>query len=191
MLGGCKTFISRMASKDLPQAASGAENGTVNRTLRILSAFAQPLWYDVYNRRPVWPLANRRPLLVDRAVPLDQIKQLIARAYPGAIQSGFLIAEEGRFAGFGAMAQLLELTVQQAHRRLIELDNARNAAAALLGGFLRGARRGAHAPDLDLKACCVRRLRDRGSCRFGTAGLRGARLPRHGRGRAGDGRARA
>lgn len=40
MLGGCKTFISRMASKDLPQAASGAENGTVNRTLRILSAFA-------------------------------------------------------------------------------------------------------------------------------------------------------
>jgi two-component system cell cycle sensor histidine kinase PleC len=94
----------------------------------ILSAFAQPLWYDVYNRRPVWPLANRRPLLVDRAVPLDQIKQLIAREYPNAIQSGFLIADEGRFAGFGAMAQLLELTVQQAHRRLIELDTARNAA---------------------------------------------------------------
>jgi two-component system cell cycle sensor histidine kinase PleC len=97
---------------------------------RILSAFAQPLWYDVYNRRAVWPLANRRPLLVDRAVPLDQIKQLIAREYPNAIQSGFLIAEDGRFAGFGAMAQLLELTVQQAHRRLIELDTARNAAEA-------------------------------------------------------------
>ena len=107
------------------------EDGTVLGALerdRILSAFAQPLWYDVYNRRPVWPLANRRPLLVDRAVPLDQIKQLIAREYPNAIQSGFLIAEAGRFAGFGAMAQLLELTVQQAHRRLIELDNARNAA---------------------------------------------------------------
>jgi two-component system cell cycle sensor histidine kinase PleC len=107
------------------------DDGTVLGALerdRILSAIAQPLWYDVYNRRPVWPLSNRRPLLVDRAVPLDQIKQLIAREYPGAIQSGFLIAEEGRFAGFGAMAQLLELTVQQAHRRLIELDHARNAA---------------------------------------------------------------
>jgi two-component system cell cycle sensor histidine kinase PleC len=107
------------------------DNGTVLGALerdRILSAFAQPLWYDVYNRRPVWPLANRRPLVVDRAVPLDQIKQLIAREYPSAIQSGFLIAAEGRFAGFGAMAQLLELTVQQAHRRLIELDNARHAA---------------------------------------------------------------
>jgi two-component system cell cycle sensor histidine kinase PleC len=106
-------------------------DGTVLGALerdRILSAFAQPLWYDVYNRRPVWPLANRRPLLVDRAVPLDQIKQLIAREYPGAIQSGFLIAAEGRFAGFGAMAQLLELTVQQAQRRLVELDLARNAA---------------------------------------------------------------
>jgi two-component system cell cycle sensor histidine kinase PleC len=106
-------------------------DGTVLGALerdRLLSAFAQPLWYDVYNRRPVWPLANRRPLLVDRAVPLDQIKQLIAREYPGAIQSGFLVAEAGRFAGFGAMAQLLELTVQQAHRRLIELDHARNAA---------------------------------------------------------------
>jgi two-component system, cell cycle sensor histidine kinase PleC len=106
---------------------------------RILSAFAQPLWYDVYNRRPVWPLANRRPLLVDRAVPLDQIKQLIAREYPNAIQSGFLIAENGRFAGFGAMAQLLELTVQQAHRRLLELDSARNvaeSAAAARSRFL-------------------------------------------------------
>ncbi len=106
---------------------AGTVLGALERD-RILSAFAQPLWYDVYNRRPVWPLSNRRPLLVDRAVPLDQIKQLIAREYPGTIQSGFLIAEEGRFAGFGAMAQLLELTVQQAHRRLIELDHARNAA---------------------------------------------------------------
>jgi len=107
--------------------ADGTVLGALERD-RILSAFAQPLWYDVYNRRPVWPLANRRPLLVDRAVPLDQIKQVIAREYPNAIQSGFLIAEEGRFAGFGAMAQLLELTVQQAHRRLIELDTARKAA---------------------------------------------------------------
>jgi two-component system cell cycle sensor histidine kinase PleC len=109
------------------------DDGTVLGALerdRILSAFAQPLWYDVYNRRPVWPLSNRRPLLVDRAVPLDQIKQLIAREYPGAIQSGFLIAENGRFAGFGAMAHLLELTVHQAQHRLIELDNARNAAEA-------------------------------------------------------------
>jgi two-component system cell cycle sensor histidine kinase PleC len=107
------------------------DQGTVLGALerdRILSAFAQPLWYDVYNRRPVWPLANRHPLVVDRAVPLDQIKQLIAREYPSAIQSGFLIAAEGRFAGFGAMSQLLELTVQQAQRRLIELDNARHAA---------------------------------------------------------------
>ncbi|MDQ7251504.1 ATP-binding protein [Dongia sedimenti] len=108
---------------------AGAVLGALERD-RILSAFAQPLWYDVYNRRPVWPLASRRPLLVDRAVPLDQIKQVIARDYPGAIQSGFLIAEDGRFAGFGAMAQLLELTVHQAHRRLIELDHARNAAEA-------------------------------------------------------------
>jgi two-component system cell cycle sensor histidine kinase PleC len=107
--------------------ADGAVLGALERD-RILSAFAQPLWYDVYNRRPVWPLANRRPLLIDRAVPLDQIKQLIAREYPGAIQSGFLIAENGRFAGFGAMAQLLELTVHQAQRRLVELDNARSAA---------------------------------------------------------------
>jgi len=107
------------------------EDGTVLGALerdRILSAFSQPLWYDVYNRRPIWPLANRRPLLVDRAVALDEIKALIAREYPSAIQSGFLIAEDGRFAGLGAMSQLLELTVKQAQRRLVELDHARTAA---------------------------------------------------------------
>jgi two-component system cell cycle sensor histidine kinase PleC len=107
------------------------ENGAVLGALerdRILTAFSQPLWYDVYNRRAIWPLANRRPLLVDRAMPLEQIKQLIAREYPSAIQSGFLIAEEGRFIGFGAMSRLLESTVEQAHKRFVELDLARNAA---------------------------------------------------------------
>jgi two-component system cell cycle sensor histidine kinase PleC len=116
-------FVSIVAVVD----AEGVILGALERD-RLLSAFAQPLWYDVYNRRPVWPLANRRPLVVDRAAPIDQVKQLIAREYPTAIQSGFLVAEAGRFAGFGAMSQLLEFTVQQAQQRLIELDHARHAA---------------------------------------------------------------
>jgi two-component system cell cycle sensor histidine kinase PleC len=105
----------------------GAILGALERD-RLLQTFTQPLWYDVYNRRPVWPLMNANPLIVDDSVSLDDIKQLIVSDFPTAIQAGFLIASQGSFAGIGTMGKLLELTVTQAQRRLVELDDARRAA---------------------------------------------------------------
>jgi two-component system cell cycle sensor histidine kinase PleC len=71
---------------------------------------------------------NRNPLVVDEKTPLDEIKRLITASHPEAIQSGFLVTCQGRFRGIGTMAKLLELTVEQAHRRLEQLDEARHAA---------------------------------------------------------------
>jgi two-component system cell cycle sensor histidine kinase PleC len=105
----------------------GAILGALERD-RLLQTCTQPLWYDVYNRRPVWPLMNANPLIVDDSVSLDDIKQLIVSDYPTAIQAGFLIASQSSFAGIGTMGKLLELTVTQAQRRLVELDDARRAA---------------------------------------------------------------
>src|SRR5690606_32319273 len=90
--------------------------------------FAQPLWFDVYFKRSILPLMNRTPLIVDEAMPLDDIKRLITTDHADAIDSGFLIARQGRLLGSGTMARLLELTVEQAERRLQQLDEARNAA---------------------------------------------------------------
>ncbi|WP_374369120.1 sensor histidine kinase [Dongia sp.] len=107
--------------------ADGIIFGAVERD-HLLSVFAQPLWFDVYFKRSIQPLMNRTPLIVDEMVPLDDIKRLITTQHAEAIESGFLITRQGRFLGIGTMARLLELTVEQAHRRLQQLDEARNAA---------------------------------------------------------------
>lgn len=107
--------------------AAGVIYGMVERD-RLMSVFAQPLWFDVYFKRSILPLMNRAPLIVDEAMPLDDIKRLITTGHPDAIDSGFLITCRGRLLGSGTMARLLELTVAQAERRLQQLDEARNAA---------------------------------------------------------------
>lgn len=107
--------------------SAGIIYGAIDRD-NLLSVFAQPLWFDVYFKRSIQPLMNRTPLIVDENMPLDDIKRLITTQHREAIESGFLVTRHGRFFGIGTMARLLELTVEQAHRRLQQLDEARSAA---------------------------------------------------------------
>lgn len=103
--------------------------GVVERD-RLLFQFSQPLWYDVYNRRPIAPLINQRPLAVDMSTTIDRIKAMIAFDYPEAIGTGFVITENGQYAAIGTMMLLLERTVEQANTHATELEAARRHAAS-------------------------------------------------------------
>jgi two-component system cell cycle sensor histidine kinase PleC len=108
--------------------SDGTLLGVIERD-RLLFQFSQPLWYDVYNRRPIAPLINKRPLAVDASVTIDRIKAMIAFDYPEAIGTGFVITEGGRYAAIGTMMLLLERTVEQANLHATELEAARRHAA--------------------------------------------------------------
>ena len=95
---------------------------------RLYSQFSQPLWFDVYNRRPIAPLVTREAMVVDGAMPIEGVKELIAYRYLQAISSGFAIVDEERYLGIGTMTALLEKTVHLAHRRAIELEEAHRKA---------------------------------------------------------------
>jgi two-component system, cell cycle sensor histidine kinase PleC len=95
---------------------------------RLYSQFSQPLWLDVYNRRPIAPLVTRETMVVDGAMPIEGVKELIAYRYPQAISSGFAIVEHERYLGIGTMTALLEKTVDLAHLRAIELEEAHRKA---------------------------------------------------------------
>ena len=95
---------------------------------RLYSQFSQPLWFDVYNRRPIAPLVTREAMVVDGTMPIEGVKELIAYRYPQAISSGFAIVEQERYLGIGTMTALLEKTVDLAHRRAIELEEAHRKA---------------------------------------------------------------
>ena len=92
---------------------------------RLYFQFSQPLWFDVYNRRPIAPLVTRDAMVVDGATPIENVKELIAFRYPQAISSGFAIVEQGLYSGIGTMTALLEKTVDLTHRRAAELEEAR------------------------------------------------------------------
>jgi two-component system, cell cycle sensor histidine kinase PleC len=95
---------------------------------RLYSQFSQPLWFDVYNRRPIAPLVTREAMVVDGAMPIEGVKELIAYRYPQAISSGFAIVEQERYLGIGTVTALLEKTVDLAHLRAIELEEAHRKA---------------------------------------------------------------
>ena len=95
---------------------------------RLYFQFSQPLWFDVYNRRPIAPLITREAMVVDATVPIEGVKELIAYRYPQAISSGFAIVERERYLGIGTVTALLEKTVDLAHRRAIELEDAHRMA---------------------------------------------------------------
>jgi signal transduction histidine kinase len=95
---------------------------------RLYFQFSQPLWFDVYNRRPIAPLVTRDAMVVDGATPIENVKELIAFRYPQAISSGFAIVEQGLYSGIGTMTALLEKTVDLTHRRAAELEEAHRRA---------------------------------------------------------------
>jgi len=107
--------------------ADGRVSGLVERE-RLLFQFSQPLWADVYRRRPIGPLVTRDAMVVDAAMPIEGVKELIAYRYPGAISSGFAVTEQDCYAGIGTMTTLLEKTVDLAHRRAVELEEAQRLA---------------------------------------------------------------
>jgi two-component system cell cycle sensor histidine kinase PleC len=121
------------ANPSLPIFAVVEPDGTLLGVIerdRLLFQFSQPLWYDVYNRRPIAPLINRRPLAVDMSTTIDRIKAVIAFDYPEAIGTGFVITENGHYAAIGTMMLLLERTVEQANLHATELEAARLHAAS-------------------------------------------------------------
>jgi two-component system cell cycle sensor histidine kinase PleC len=102
----------------------GKVTGLIERE-RLYFQFSQPLWFDVYNRRPIAPLVTREAMVVDGTTPIEGVKELIAYRYPQAISSGFAIVEHDRYLGIGTMTALLEKTID---RRAIELEEAHRKA---------------------------------------------------------------
>jgi len=57
--------------------SEGRVVGLIERE-RLFYQFSQPLWFDVYNRRPIGPLVTREALIVDARTPIEGVKELIA-----------------------------------------------------------------------------------------------------------------
>ncbi|CAA7625903.1 hybrid sensor histidine kinase/response regulator [Magnetospirillum sp. UT-4] len=103
--------------------------GLVSRSASM-AILAKPVMLDLYTRRPVERIMQPAPLLVDADDSIDELSARILGENVNALVDGFVITENGRYAGLGTALSLLEATVAQARRRSEWMEQAREAAEA-------------------------------------------------------------
>ncbi|MEA1650915.1 response regulator [Nitrospirillum sp. BR 11164] len=96
----------------------------------LLSTFAHQIKSELYRRRPVAFMLGRPYLCVDVDTPLDDVSAMIASDHPKALTEGFLITDQGLYAGVGTGVALLSRIVAMTRTRAVELEAARHSAEA-------------------------------------------------------------
>jgi EAL domain-containing protein (putative c-di-GMP-specific phosphodiesterase class I) len=74
--------------------------GIINRR-GFMDRLAQPFYREVYGRRPVTTFMNDAPTIVDRRMPLESMTRILAGEDQRYLVDGFVIADNGRYAGLG------------------------------------------------------------------------------------------
>ncbi|CAO3377046.1 sensor histidine kinase [Azospirillum argentinense] len=120
----CRALRDRLAVRpDLPALAVVAADrrllGLVDRL--ALAGIADP-------EAPARTAMDPDPLRVEADLPLCEVAQRLLRDKPGALASGFVVLENGRYLGIGTGVALLARTDEQIIQRTRQLDEARRAA---------------------------------------------------------------
>ena len=132
----CKTvFDTMMRHETAPCLAVVENNKPIAQLTRqeMLVAFSQPLARAAYERRPVArlllsPFITAQPLIVEANVGIERIKELITTSHPRAVIDGFIITQNGDYAGIGSGVNLLGLTLERARGQIDALNESRRAA---------------------------------------------------------------
>lgn len=135
------------ADPDLPGVIvlDGAERplALADRATFLLH-FSQRYGRDLYARRPVTHLADRRPLLVPLRTGLSDLNSMIAEHKPDALHRGFVLVDpDGMAVGLGQGIDVMRLTAEEMARTLDRLratqrDLIQAEKMAALGGLVAG-----------------------------------------------------
>ena len=87
--------------------------GIVNRH-SLLDRFARPYRREIFGKRPCSMLMNADPVLVDADTSIQELSFLVADSGQRAMLDGFIVVEDGEYAGIGNAQDLIrEMTELQ------------------------------------------------------------------------------
>jgi EAL domain-containing protein (putative c-di-GMP-specific phosphodiesterase class I) len=86
----------------------GTPHGLINR-YSLIDRFARPFRREIYGKRLCTQFMNADPILVDQAMPVQELGQLLGRADHHQLVDGFVITENGRYLGIGSSQALMSL----------------------------------------------------------------------------------
>jgi diguanylate cyclase (GGDEF)-like protein len=86
----------------------GTPLGLINR-YSLIDRFARPFRREIYGKRLCTQFMNASPILVDHAMPVQELGQLLGRADHHQLLDGFVITENGRYLGIGNSQALMSM----------------------------------------------------------------------------------
>lgn len=104
--------VARIFERDpdlpaLPIVRGGQPVGLIER-LGFLSRFAARYGRELYGRRPIARMMDREPLVVEADQTIDAVSQRLFMVKPEALNTGFIVAEDGLYAGIVTGIDLLQ-----------------------------------------------------------------------------------
>lgn len=99
----------------LPVVSDGLPLGLLKRH-QVLESFAKPFNRELYGKKDCTLLMDKRPMIVDKHISLQELSRLVASAERHYLTDGFIITDQGRYLGMGSGHDLMrELTNLQLH----------------------------------------------------------------------------
>jgi two-component system, cell cycle sensor histidine kinase PleC len=111
---------------EIPAAAildggTGAVLGLVNRFI-FFARYARQYSPELFSRKSILKLANRRPLVVDSEMPIAGLGSTLLEKNPDALIECFVVTRNGRYLGVGTGEALLTAKVRLLQDRESELS---------------------------------------------------------------------
>ncbi len=104
----------------LPIVADGIPRAMVNRK-KMIESFARPYTRELFGNKPISAFVDGLPLVVDIGTDLDEISRIIMETDMQYMDDGFIITEQGRYAGIGTGYDLLRAVTARTQAQLYRL----------------------------------------------------------------------
>ena len=106
-----KQFEQQPEINAMPVVKNGFPIGIIGRHY-ITSLFSKRYYRELYGRSPCEIIMDNRPVIVEKSASLHDISELILQSDPHYLSIGFIVTENGRYAGMGSGHDLLRLFTQ-------------------------------------------------------------------------------
>ena len=108
----------------LPIVARGVPVGSISR-YELMRIYLMPYGRELYGRRPISAMMNRRPLVLRVDTPIDEAARAIAAHITSPITEDFIVtSRDGRYLGVGAVLDVLRAVEDRLTRHGVELEQA-------------------------------------------------------------------
>jgi diguanylate cyclase (GGDEF) domain len=106
-----EVFVANPLLVALPVVKDGTPIGLINR-YTLIDRYARPFRRELYGKKHCTHLMDTTPLVVDKGISIEELSNLVVEAEQRYLSDGFIITDQGRYAGMGTGHALIREITQ-------------------------------------------------------------------------------